>query len=354
MQNVYIGQVFQVIVSEMTYHCCWAARRVRYGGCVKSATCSVGKFGSRGQLRRSVLLVGLCCVTGCSPYEDYEVNLGARVDALADDNGMSANGLITNGLITNGLITNGLATAGLSPAGLTSSSFTTWFNQNPERYSDMVMRYLVQCALATGERRTWTNPAGSRSTYTWHGQLGLAPDWTSGRPATTAEQQVISACLAAHVNKFGVSVSLSIQGKTAQGRIIPVAPGELRTYSQTEACWFGNLFFNEGVFVGKDHEDLRWNESSVRACGMSSQDSGTSVDCPPLIHVGRCSSLCTRNSSGTRYVTCTYNGKHYLPMTTRLRPQEIYTCGDGTCQVSEKCGSGMRPNDCELDCGPCP
>ena len=48
------------------------------------------------------------------------------------------------------------------------------------------------------------------------------------------------------------------------------------------------------------------------------------------------------------------NGIQYKVLTTRLRPSDVYTCGDGVCQVSEHCGTGQTADNCGLDCGPCP
>ncbi|MCP3135826.1 hypothetical protein LXT23_00560 [Pyxidicoccus sp. QH1ED-7-1] len=266
----------------------------------------------------------------------------------------AANGLSTNGLSTNGLSTNGLSTNGLSTNGLSTNGFSTWFNQNPANAAAL-MQYVVRCAVAAGQTRTYTNPV-TGVTYTWAGSLGLAPGWASGAAATELEQEVVSACLAAHANKYGIHIPISVLGRTATNTPIPYTAYELATYSEKEACFFGNLFNGDGIYAANDQGYLSASESTARACGLSS--SATQSDCPPIVHVGRCSELCERAGTTTDpkpyYLRCTYNGRNYRPIVTRIRPQEIYTCGDGTCQFTEHCGTGTAYNNCKSDCGSCP
>ncbi len=271
-----------------------------------------------------------------------------ELDTPAMD-GLSVNGLSVNGLSVNGLSVNGLSVNGLSVNGLLTATFKTWFEEDPELRGS-VMKYVVQCAVPSGQTRTYTSLATGR-TYTWKGLFGLAPRWSSGYPATIAEQQIITACLAAHANKFGMHISISVLGKSAQGTPIGYTASELTKYSETEACFFGNTFRDEGIFAANDRNALRSWESSPRACGLSAWDQST--DCAPIAHVGSCKDFCTLDPTGTFYTQCTYNGVSYLPITTRMLPADIYSCGDGVCQFTESCGTGTTYNNCESDCGRC-
>jgi len=299
------------------------------------------------------VLAACLALAGCGPLASPEERAAAQ--GLKTDNGLSPNGLSQNGLSQNGLSQNGLSQNGLSQNGLSqnglSSTFSTWFNKNTTT-SDVVMQYVVRCAVPSGQTRTWTNQA-TGVTYTWPGAFGLTPAWASGSAATTTEQQLITACLAAHVNKYGVHISISVQGKSSTGTAIPLDPNELTTYSVKEGCFFGNLFNGEGIFVGQDHAAWNLKYSSARACALD-YTYGPSPDCAPLQVVGSCSSKCTLDSSGNFYTSCSYNSKTYKPITTRLRSQDIYSCGDGTCQFTELCGSGSNWNNCNNDCGSCP
>ncbi|WP_244221600.1 hypothetical protein [Corallococcus exercitus] len=277
---------------------------------------------------------------------------GTLSQEVLTTNGLSTNGLSTNGLSTNGLSTNGLSTNGLSTNGLAATSFTAWFNGNASvTYSDMVMKYVVACALPAGQTRVWTNPT-TGVTYTWPGRLGLATAWAQGAAATVAEQQRLSACLAAHVNKLGVSVPISVRGRDSTGGAIPMASNEAADYPEKEACFFGNLFTTEGIFVGNDRV-LRRDESTTRGCALSARGTGEDTGCAPLQHVGQCATLCTRDATHTFWERCVINGISYQPITTQLRSQDIYSCGDGTCQVTESCGTGKTYDSCASDCSTC-
>jgi GLTT repeat (6 copies) len=295
---------------------------------------------------------------GCGPVDeaDTDTTLTPSIEAratqeLASDNGLMANGLSANGLSANGLSANGLSANGLSANGLSSASFNNWFQQDPAQ-GDMVMRYVVRCAVPAGQVRTHTNPV-TQEKYTWQGSLGLAPIWASGFPAPLGEQQLVSACMAAHVNKFGVSVSISVLGLNEWGLPIPFTRQELKQYGRKEACFFGNLFTGQGVFFGADSPRLHSNESSARACALSSADPMTARECPPVDYVGRCDRLCQKVDHSEFYSTCTWNGVRYRALTTRVRKSDIYTCGDHVCQISERCGSAKGSSGCEADCGRC-
>jgi hypothetical protein len=301
------------------------------------------------RLTSAVLVTSVWLTMACGPVDPSSSNpseLGQEPQELQAANGLSANGLSANGLSANGLSANGLSANGLS-----AESFKLWFQSDPALASS-VMRYLVHCAVPAGQTRSYTD-AVTGQTYTWSGGMGLAPDWASGKAPTVTEQQVVSACLAAHVNKYGAHVSISLLGRDAKGRVIPYTYEELATHSRKEACLFGNLFAGQGIFVGSDRGNLSARESSTRACTISSSSGGTLADCPPLVSVGSCTTWCTLDASRTYYTSCTYNGITYRPITTRLREEDIYLCGDGTCQVTESCGTSNQYDNCGLDCGTC-
>jgi hypothetical protein len=296
-----------------------------------------------------VTLVLACGAIGCGPEgglpEEEIQEWRSTTQQVTLDNGLSLNGLSLNGLSLNGLSLNGLSLNGLS-----TSSFSSWFQGDPT-VRDEVMQYVVACAVPSGQTRTYTDPH-THITYTWSGRLGLASSWASGSAATTTELQVVSACVAAHANKYGVHVNISLLGMDGTGNSIPYTSQELTDYSVKEACFFGNLFDGStGIFGGNDGLSLRSTQSSPRVCGLSGSINAS--QCPPLVYVGSCSTYCTKDPTNTFYTSCTYNGTTYRPITTRMKPADIYTCGDGVCQSTEHCGSGTTPDSCAADCGSC-
>jgi hypothetical protein len=278
-----------------------------------------------GAVRHTLaVLFALALLTGapgCGPQEDAgesldleELGSSRRLDS---GNGLAMNGLAMNGLAMNGLAMNGLAMNGLAMNGLSTAAFSAWFQKDPA-LSDMVMRYVVRCAVRTGERRTYTQPQTNVS-YTWEGSLGLAPGWASGLPANTVEQRVITACMAAHANRFGLHLTISVLGRGALGLPIPYTRAELKKYSAREACFFGNLFTGEGAYVGLDAESSDGDPITTRACETVHSPTG----CAPLVLVGQCRRHCTLDGAGPFYKSCTYNGVTYAPITTRMREEDL-------------------------------
>jgi hypothetical protein len=255
------------------------------------------------------------------------------------------------GITLNGLSPNLLDVNGLNPNSLTDDHFKNWFAVNPAM-ANSLMKYLVKCSLPDGLGMDF-DYGGIH--YIWPGMLGLAPHWAAGEPIPENEQQLVSACLALHANRYGAHVPISILGRLSDGTEIPYSDDELATYPVTEGCFFGNAFRKEGLFSANDRAmPLTDDQSSIRACAMADRTgSGASSMCPPIQFSGNCRDICQPDPNNLYYLNCTMNGKTYLALSTRIQPTAQYTCGDGICQVTESCGNGTSFNSCEADCGPC-
>jgi hypothetical protein len=299
----------------------------------------------------------LIALVGCLDAGD---SLTSTSDDITSLNGLSLNGLSLNGLSLNGLSLNGLSLNGTSlnglslnglDLGLASDSFATWFAAAPEA-SAMQMSYVVKCAKPAGQDVTWTDLASGTS-YTWHGGLGLAAEWTN-RAMTTAEQQVMSACMIAHANKYGVHIQIAVEGRAADGSDIARDANELTAYPIREAGFFGNTVTGGGAFVCLDHPPLPAAQSTPRACAFDSTGPGVDAACPPIVFVGQCGPICKADPTKTYYTSCKFNGTTYQPLVTRIQPASIYSCGDGVCELTESCGTGKTADSCKADCGVCP
>jgi GLTT repeat (6 copies) len=278
---------------------------------------------------------------------------GLSVNGLSS-NGMSSNGMSSNGLSSNGMSSNGLSSNGLSSNGLLAASFGTWWSSQDPVFSDMVMRYVTKCALPATSSLTFTDPT-TAVVYTWPGLLGLAPTWASGQPIPVAEQQILTACLAAHANKYGVQIGISVLGLDSTGKVIPQAQGELTTYPFDEAAFFGNLFTGEGIFACAD-TILNSAQSSARGCALNASIQDPTF-CPQLTYLGACGSRCKKATRTQAYwdsCTATPNGQTtavtYRPLTTHIATVDIATCGDNICAISELPGTSKNAwNNCS-DC----
>jgi hypothetical protein len=273
--------------------------------------------------------------SGCEPPElSTELpDLETQAEELGSVNGISANGISANGISANGISANGISANGLVINGLTlnglaAPSFSAWFANAPAA-SNMLMRYLVRCAVPAGESRSFTDPETGEH-YTWEGNLGLAPSWANGAPANLLEQKLITACLLAHVNQSGLHLPISVLGRDALGNVIPYTRQELMTYSVHEACFFGNIFSpqQQVLYFGTDRNPRNKGGVFTRACsvgGLSLLDRyrSAATNCAPLQYAGSCLQRCQVDlQGGPFYRSCTYNGETYPAITTRMRPQD--------------------------------
>jgi hypothetical protein len=225
------------------------------------------------------------------------------------------NGINVNGLAP-GAGTNGLAELGLSSAGVSSPAFAAWFARDPA-YSDMVMKYLSQCALPAEASLSFSQ-AGN--TYAWSGVFGLAPTWAAGAAIPAAEQELVSACLAAHTNPKGQHVRISVRGYHADGSAIPVTSEESAGYSFREAAFFGNLFDGSGVFVAPERDILDPSVSTPRGCAA---ELGVPGACGRMAQAGQAAERCTAGADHATYAACTVNGRAFRPVQVFLRDSDV-------------------------------
>ena len=297
------------------------------------------------------------CGTGMTDAQPHLLRLAAQRSAdLDSENGMWAFALMgdvlsLSGETMNGMPPNLLDLNGLSLTGVSTAEFTAWFAANPVT-ADMVMRYLTRCALPASASISYEFGG---LLYTWTGALGLAPVWAADYPIPEVEQQLVSACLAAHANKYGAKVPISVLGRRSDDVPIEVDAEELATFPIAEGCFFGNLFLGQGMYSGSDRAaPLTDAESSSRACAMADRTDPTAPsNCPPIVYAGSCSDLCQPSAEGLFYDSCTLNGVVYRPLSTRIKLTALFTCGDGICDFTESCGTGASWDSCSLDCGPC-
>jgi hypothetical protein len=165
---------------------------------------------------------------------------------LASSNGLNMiNGLnMTNGLnMINGLSGNGLSGNGLSGNGLLMSPLTTTglVTTSPLMNSTAgrsTLSYLVRCALASG--KTLTKKDSTGTSYSFAGQIGVAPEWETGTCGTACQERV-SACMLAHVNTSGQHISIWLDSEGAIGY------GQSTDFPYQEGSFFGNIFISPPV-----------------------------------------------------------------------------------------------------------
>lgn len=154
------------------------------------------------------------------------------------------------------------------------------------------LRYAVSCALPPG--RAVRVPAASLnlSDDVFEGAMGLAPDWAT-RGLMPHEERLVSACLLARTNYFGVPVQLSLRRpNAAPGSSLDADAAERSRYSRMEARFFGNLFQprQTAYFCRGDEfpDRARWLRSLRRICALEG-DAASGVNACGFVDVGPCS-----------------------------------------------------------------
>ncbi len=231
-------------------------------------------------------------------------------------NGINLNGINLNGINLNGINLNGIAGLRLQSISVAAQDFETWFSRDPAN-SDMVMGYLAQCALPADSSVSF---AHAGKTYAWSGVFGLAPAWSSGGPMSVAEQELVSACLAAHANGQGKHVQISVRGYQADGSTIPVTREEEAGFRFREASYFGNLFDGTGVFVALEQDVLDPAVSTPRGCAA---ERGVPGSCGPMVQAGLAADRCEVGADGVTHGACRVNGRAFRPLQVFLSASDI-------------------------------
>jgi hypothetical protein len=178
-------------------------------------------------------LVGCGDAEDGSPSAPQESNLVFSTNGLSVINGLSTmNGLSTpNGLsVINGLATNGLSVInGLS----TMNGLSSTVGQMTTALGRTTIEYLVRCALPQGDSITKQDQLGV--SYTFAGQLGVAPAWKTGGCDATC-QQAVSSCMLAHVNTTGVHIPLWLVSPVSS-----IGWGTNPQFPNREGTFFGNI-----------------------------------------------------------------------------------------------------------------
>jgi hypothetical protein len=176
-----------------------------------------------------IWLVVTLALAGCVVDELDAVETSSVEEELTASNRLASNRLASNRLASNRLASNSLGAAALSASSLIDSA------DGREVFS-----YIVSCALPTGKSVTVSDSLGT--SYTFAGEIGLAPAWQTTQP-TVAERRWVTACLLARTNYYGVPVQISMRGSNAA---LATTTLETSTYKIAEGAFYGDLFDPNG------------------------------------------------------------------------------------------------------------
>jgi len=197
--------------------------------------------------------------------------------------------------------------------------------------STQILPYLVSCSLAPQDTFDFII---NNVTHNYTGFFGLVS--TLYRlPMTIEQEEILSACLYAHVNKFGERVFISV-------RNIPYVPAtleEMQEHKVYEGAFFGNLFRNDMIAytcTGDDEEyALEHSPSrSLRVC--------TSNMTCNFQTVGKCSDACSAYTPNYGYSQCKgLDERDYVPMNVYLKSNSDNATNSQTFSLSTIIGIGV-------------
>lgn len=255
------------------------------------------------------------------------------------------NRLVYNRLVYNRLVYNNLAEGELSETRLASGEmlYRSLDSLEETEGGRDLLAYVARCAFSEGDALVAEHDGVS---YTMPGLLGLAPEWeTEGLSDTKA--RLVSACLLAHVNAFGVSVPISLRSAGTIEASIP----EMIEYPVYEATFFGDVFGSElrTFACTGSSPSIATSLSADRSLRVCSDDT---PECA-IESVGACRDVCEYLIPGYGWTDCWADGVMYTEtMSTYLR----YTAGsagtDGyqACDDDDDCDMSNASTSEVLDC----
>jgi hypothetical protein len=267
------------------------------------------------QIRNLLIsILSVLAFTGCvaADGQDWTVD-------TVQDYGFSVNGFSVNSLSRNGFSVNSLSKVALVKERLADG--TVLLNQ--AHAGDLattaegreLLQYVARCALVEGD---FLRVESDGHTWDFPGLLGVALEWEHG-PLAQEGQEVMTACLLAHVNAFEIPVQISVRSW-----FVPEADElESATHYYGEGAFYGNLYadtpekFSCGIrarryFDQSTHsfEKAASPDASKRICAGA----GTAADCG-FEFSGYCDEVCNvieRDGKQWRFGDCLgANGQRY-------------------------------------------
>jgi hypothetical protein len=201
------------------------------------------------------------------------------------------------------------------------------------------VKYLVRCALASGDSLVKADNYGTN--YTYPGMFGLATQYKTGA-CDVACQQAISACMLAHVNTTGANIPLYLVSSNAK-----IGWGTSQQYPSREGTFFGNIFTAPNAFycLGPDFD------VNVVPGRLGSNSSGSPYKNPYGTNA-QCGSCTTDPAHPEAPTTCATGGVTYASPVTVYRGRifeaenaVVYPTTAGPANITcatNGCSSGKR------------
>jgi hypothetical protein len=292
-------------------------------------------------------IAGLTCavLAACAAPDDTS---STSPKTIVGENRLNFNRLALNRLALNRLALNRLALNRLALNRLALNG-TTELDMTEEGRE--VLKYVAQCALRDGDVLVAEHEG---VTYEFPGLLGLAPQWEDA-PLQQGDQRMLSACLLAHVNAFGVSVPISLRDQGS----LPSSPDERIQYSVYEGTFFGQVFEDGELKVYSCQGSVSTaalEHSEDRALRVCTDGTG---ECA-IVPVGRCLDVCEQRHPDEGWVDCWANGVRYRETVSVYLfaddpDGKNQRCTTRTCKMNSAIGNAAildcnGKDKCDVDC----
>jgi hypothetical protein len=165
------------------------------------------------------------------------------------------------------------------------ATFGLALNQDQQAALDMLLKYMIECALEPDQQALVYAADGARKVYS--GSLGLAPEWLTAPLAETGAQKV-SACVGARANGLGQPVAISLRHPELE-----TSPVERDLFSTHEGAFWGDLFGEQPYLEA----------CVVDGGGLSGRICAESESCGFVIQ-GDCESVCAAYDPINGYSQC--------------------------------------------------
>ncbi|WP_437683339.1 hypothetical protein [Sorangium sp. So ce131] len=255
-----------------------------------------------------VPLVTTACI-GAELDSDPEALLGEAESALDTENGQLPNAMTPNAMTPNAMTPNAMTPNALNPGALNPGALAAIKDPGPSgALSRELLRYTVGCALRSDQTFSfsWTDSSGVVRSEVYRGELGYAGWWaTTPLGNNTYVQSQITACLAARMNWYGVSVRISLRNNE-----MPSTPTERTSFPVREGAFWGNVFsttqapFLRACYSPTGVARARQLQRDC-AAGHLSVDPTTGAttvqQCGAMVIAGSCDALCNNTDAVAGY-----------------------------------------------------
>jgi len=251
-----------------------------------------------------MLLVSSMAMVGCMAESLPEDPVGTTDDALVTNNALTQNAITQNALTQNALTQNALTQNALTQNALTQNALSAIEDPSAQgALNRELLQYIVACAFKPSQSFdfTWTDDDGASHAEHLVGQLGLAPKWATGAIGPDG-QRMVSACLGAKVNFYGVHVTISVRSGEKPLRLLPFDT-ELDDYPYVEGAFWGNIWaptpYLNACYVPTNRDNSR---DHLRECASGHVNAdGTIAECGIIDIRGSCSSVCKKFDASRGY-----------------------------------------------------